>query len=293
MNFVLVGDLMVDIVTILQDVEIHYADDNRASVEIHGGGAAANVTAWMAVAGHHPTLHCAVGDDVIGRALVAELEQCGAMVRATFTQHPTAAVVALVHPNGERTMFPSADANAGLPGDALDAALLPGDHLHVSGYLLLRAHTRPAALQFIRAAKAIGATVSVDPASARLIDVMGVDAALDAMAGVDLLIGNELEAMTLTAADSAADAARMLAGRFPTAIVKLGAEGACAWVDGQLHEQPALTGPVVDTVGAGDAFAAGAIPVWKHGGSIDEVLRAGNVVGRAAVGQRGARPQRG
>lgn len=283
---------MVDIVTILQDSEIHYGDDNRARVEIHGGGAAANVTAWLAVAGHQPTLHCVVGDDVIGHGLVSELETNGATVRATYTDQPTAAVVALVHPNGERTMFPSASANFGLPANALDSALLPGDHLHVSGYLLLRDHTRNAALQYIRTAKAIGATVSLDPASARLIQLMGAEAALDAMCDVDLLIGNELEAIALTQATDACSAAERLAAHFPTAIVKLGPDGACTWIDGQCLHRPAFEAHVIDTVGAGDAFAAGAIVAWKAGQSLEDVLDAGNAFGRDAVEQRGARPHR-
>lgn len=292
MNFVLIGDLMVDIVTILQDADIHYGDDNRARVEIHGGGAAANVTAWMAVAGHHPTLHCVVGDDVIGHGLVAELESNGATVRATYSDQPTSAVVALVHPNGERTMFPSASANFGLPANALDAALLPGDHLHVSGYLLLRAHTRDAGMQYIRTAKALGATVSLDPASARLIQLMGADAALAAMRDVDLLIGNELEAIALTNAPDARTAVEMLGRRFPTAIVKLGPDGCATWVDGEYLHQPALPTEVIDTVGAGDAFAAGAIVAWKQGSTVPEILAAGNSFGRSAVQQRGARPPR-
>lgn len=283
---------MVDIVTILEDTDIHYGDDNRALVEMQGGGAAANVTAWLAVAGHRPTLYCAVGDDVIGHALVEDLERCGAIVRATRTEQPTGAVVALVHPNGERTMFPSATANFGLPATVLDAALLPHDHLHVSGYLLLREHTRAAALQYVSTARAVGASVSIDPASARLIEVMGASAALGTMRGADLLIANELEAMALTGTQTHEEAARRLADDFPTAIVKLGSHGACVWSEGELITVPAIPSDVVDTVGAGDAFAAGAIPAWKHGEPLQTVLEAGNAYGHLAVEQRGARPRR-
>ena len=288
MKYCIVGDLMVDVMTVLQDTVIHFGDDNRASVEIHGGGAAANVAAWMGSL--NPEFHCVIGDDVLGHALVADLEATGVIVRPIIGNAPTGAVVALVHRDGERTMFPSTGANAGLRSDVLDGRLDAGDHVHLSGYLLLRDHTRDIALHLISNAKQSGATVSLDPASARLIDVMGADAALRAMQGVDLLIGNEAEAMMLTGTATATDAAFLLSRNFPTAIVKLGADGACTVIDGELVTRAAIPSTVVDTVGAGDAFAAGAIPAWKAGKSIVEILDAGNLLGHRAVEQRGARP---
>lgn len=288
MKFSIVGDLMVDVVTVLQDASIHFGDDNRATVEIHGGGAAANVAAWMGSL--NPEFHCVIGDDVLGRALVADLEATGVVVKPIIGSTPTGAVVALVHRDGERTMFPSTGANAGLRADVLDGRIDPGDHVHLSGYLLLREHTRDTALHLISIAKRAGATVSLDPASARLIDVMGAEVALWAMQGVDLLIGNESEAMMLTGTATASDAAFVLSRNFATAIVKLGADGACAVVDGELVTRAAIPSTVVDTVGAGDAFAAGAIPAWKASKPIADILDAGNLLGHRAVEQRGARP---
>lgn len=288
MTYIIVGDLMVDVVAVLQDSAIHFGDDNRAIVEMHGGGAAANVAAWMGPL--QPEFHCVIGNDVLGHALVEDLRRNGVDVHPTIGTAPTGAVVALVHRDGERTMFPSTGANAGLSAAVLEGRVHDGDHVHISGYLLLREHTRHTALQLIRDAKAAGATVSMDPASARLIDVMGADAALDAMAGVDLILGNESEAMMLSGAATPSVAAHALARRFPAAIVKLGAAGACAVVDGELITSPAIDSDVVDTVGAGDAFAAGAIPAWKQRHSIADVLAAGNLFGHRAVEQRGARP---
>ena len=280
---------MVDVLTFLQD-DITYGDDNRANVEFAGGGVSANVAAWMTVAGERPVLHCAIGNDVIGDALVADLVRQGVDVRVVRTAGPTGAVVALVHPNGERTMFPSAGANTELPIDVIDLEVQPGDHVHVSGYFLLREHSRPAALHYIATAQQHGATVSLDPASARLIEVMGPDAVLTAMDGVDLVICNELEAMTLTGMTDHGSAARRLAERFPAAIVKLGADGSCSWTDGRLVTVPAVPSDVISTLGAGDAFDAAAIVAWKRGMPITDILAAGNHNGHLVVQQRGARP---
>lgn len=289
MKFLIVGDVMVDVLTFLQD-DIRFGDDNRATIEFAGGGVSANVAAWMAVAGERPVLHCAVGDDVVGQVLISDLERQGVLVKALRTSGPTGAVVALVHPNGERTMFPSAGANSQLPMDIIDLEVEAGDHVHVSGYFILREYSRAAALHYIAVARSNGATVSLDPASARLIEVMGADAVLDALRGVDLMICNELESMALTGAATHEEAAQLLAARFPTAVVKLGADGACCYADGRLTTAPAIPSQVVSTVGAGDAFDAAAIVAWKHGQPIEAVLAAGNHNGHLVVQQRGARP---
>lgn len=289
MRYLIAGDVMVDVLTFLQD-DIHYGDDNRATIEFAGGGVSANVAAWMTVAGERPVLHCAIGDDVLGQALVRDLQEQGVVVKAIRTAGPTGAVVALVHPDGERTMFPSAGANTSLPLDVLDKEVHAGDHVHISGYFLLRDYSRAAALHYIQTARAHGATVSLDPASARLIEVMGPAAVLDAMDGLDLMLCNEYEAMALTGRRSHEEAAEALGRRFPTAVVKLGADGACSWDGQRLLTVPAEPTEVVSTVGAGDAFDAAAIIAWKRGMPLADVLAAGNHNGHLVVRQRGARP---
>jgi 2-dehydro-3-deoxygluconokinase len=71
-------------------------------------------------------------------------------------------------------------------------------------------------------------------------------------AGLDeahLLLGSELDA---------GEAAQAIAALGPTqVIVKLGADGCLALIDGVRHDVPAVAVQVVDTVGAGDAFVAG------------------------------------
>jgi len=123
------------------------------------------VAAWLAVAKIRTALVARVGDDDRGRAAAEELRAAGVDARLTADpDRPTGTCVVLVAPEGERTMIPDAGAGNRLdPHDLPDDLLVPGRHLHVSGYSLLRAGSSAAARSAIQRARARGMTVSVDP----------------------------------------------------------------------------------------------------------------------------------
>ena len=252
MTLVVLGDLMVDVVARGSLVP---GGDAPAQITVSGGGSAANVAAWAAALGAPVALVCNVGDDERGRTAVAELE--GVEVHARIDrERPTGTCVVLVEPGGERTMLSDPGANdAPLPEIPL------GDHLHVAGYALVRDGPRASVLQAIERARAAGMTVSVDPSP--LVRP-------DAIPPVDLLLPNEREA-------------EGLAGEM---VVKLGARGA-RWGDLQVPAEPV---EVIDTTGAGDAFAAGLLTARLSGAGRREALEAGCAAAARAVARVGGRP---
>ncbi len=54
--------------------------------------------------------------------------------------------------------------------------------------------------------------------------------------------------------------------------------------------RPAAQVEVVDSTGAGDAFAAGFLPCWRTGSDLATALDAGNALGAQVVTRQGARP---
>jgi ribokinase len=257
MTLVVLGDLMVDVVTRVTD-PLAPGSDTPARISMQGGGSAANVAAWAAHLGTPVSLVCRVGRDARGRDAVDALRGVDVHVTVDY-ERPTGTCVVLVGPDGERTMLPDPGAN-----DAPLGEIPLGKHLHVVGYALLRDGPRASALAAIERAQAAGMTVSVDPSSWAMLRPGAIPA-------VDLLLPNEREAS-------------LVEGEM---VVKLGAGGA-RWGDLEVAAEPV---EVVDTTGAGDAFAAGFLGARLEGAGRRESLEAGCRVAARAVAQVGARPQ--
>jgi sugar/nucleoside kinase (ribokinase family) len=150
-------------------------------------------------------------------------------------------------------------------------------------------------LAALSAAAAAGCTVSVDPASTGPLARYGSGRWLADTAAATVLLPNADEARLLTGCADVRDAARALAARHEIVAVSLGADGAL-WACGDLLvHRPAHPTDVVDTTGAGDAFAAGLLSAWltaRNGGrDVDPAgaLDAGLALAAAVVRRPGAR----
>jgi sugar/nucleoside kinase (ribokinase family) len=278
---------MVDVVAQLSG-PLARGSDTPARIERHGGGQGANVATWLAACGVPVTFVGRAGDDALGREAVAELEAAGVDTRVALdTDRPTGTCLVLVEPGGERTMVPDPGAN-----DALVIDDVPeGTHLHLAGYTLLRKGSRAAGIHALTQARARGMTTSLDPSSAAPLAAVGATEFLAWAGPVDLLVANREEAALLSGHSDADHSARALTGVATEVVVKLGAEGA-AWSGGvEVRRRPAETVEVVDTTGAGDAFAAGLLSAWRPGGDPEAALAAGCRLAARAVAKPGARPR--
>jgi sugar/nucleoside kinase (ribokinase family) len=293
LDVLVVGDLMTDVVAAMSR-PLARDSDTPAAVTTHGGGSAANVAAWLAAQGVPTTYVGRVGNDVLGRDAVARLAAAGVDTRWVTTDPalPTGTCVVLVEPGGERSMLPDAGANDRLRPDDLRPDLFrPGRHLHLSGYTLLRDGSREAGLRALAQALEVGMTVSVDPSSEALLLGSGAARFLEATRGAHLLLPNAGEARCLTGERSPSRAAEALASTYGEVVVKLGREGA-RWQRGFITASAAAESraAVVDTTGAGDAFAAGFLATWLLHPEPESALAAGNRLAARAIGRVGARP---
>lgn len=287
---VCVGDVMVDVVARLTG-ELQPGSDRPAPINTIGGGAGANTAAWLVEAGAAATMVGQIGCDPFGLWLTAELTARG--VVDAMTRDPelaTGTCIVLVSADGERTMVPDAAANSALRADRLPVGVFAaGRHLHLSGYTLF-GPACAAGLRSLELARATGMTVSVDAASAAPLRDAGPRRFLDWVGSDALLLANRDEAFVLTGFDDPAQSVRSLAEVVGTAVVKVGGDGAL-WSDGsQVVRRPAQPVTVVDTTGAGDAFAAGFLATLLRDGDVGVALEHGHTLASIACRIVGGRP---
>jgi hypothetical protein len=285
-----VGDIMLD-VTAMTSGHISQALETRAVISTQGGGAAANVASWLAKEGTATFLIARVGDDAAGRVVLSELDQYGVShSNLVIAGAKTGVVIVLVDPLGERTMFPDSGANSGLtvadlpPLEEFTAA-------YFSGYAFVNPQSREGALQILKEVRAKGIPIFFDPSTVGVLMGVGLAQIRDWLTLVDVVILNEEEAQFITGFANVIEAAEDLLVLTPTVVIKRGAIGAlAAGRDVAVVQVPSVSTIVIDTTGAGDAFAAGFIRAWSHEMALVDALKAGARLGAQCVALVGSRP---
>lgn len=289
-DVLVVGDVNLDLL-VAPERPIERATDVAAEIRQRPGGAGANVAAGLARLGTSTTLAGCVGTNDAA-AVTHLLDRAGVQLALrTVNDARTGTVVAIIGPDGERSMASDRGANRALREADLGADLIAVHrHLHISAYAMFDPETRIAVRSAIERARAQGVTVSVDPASVGPLRAYGIAEFRADIDGIDLLLPNSEEAIALSGESEIESAARNLARAFPVVALTCGADGA-VWADQHdVLRRPAAVppGPVIDTTGAGDAFTAGLLTAWLAGQSPIACLDAGARTAAQIVARWGA-----
>ncbi len=299
-HVLVLGDADVDLTLFVPDRSGAAAAGGARVVReplVGSGGTAANTAAALGRLGVPVEFAGAVGDDAFGRRVIADLAAVGVSTRGVrVTDVPTCQVIAMVEPDGERSLVVwPADGGAlvDFRPDDLDAALVAGaSWLHTTGMCLRHEPVRGAVLSAMAAARAAGVPVSIDlnlRAELWGLDVerRAVIEAAVALADVVLGQGDE-ELVPLTGLQDVHAAAMALAAGTRTVVARLGAGGAVAVSpDGAFCAVPAFPVDAVNPIGAGDAFNGGFISARVEGRSLPDALRWGNAVAACKVASPG------
>ena len=252
---------------------------------ISPGGKGANAAAAAARAGATVVFVSAVGDDADGERAIATLraEGVGVDAVAVHDDAPTGAALIVTDAEGANLIAVAAGANGRVDPEHVARSLA---ELATTDVVLVSAEIPDAAIAAaVRAGAQSGAATVLDPAPARpsLLEAARIGA---------ILTPNESEALELTGCTDVEEAARHLAaltGR--AAVVTLGAAG-CLVADSGAVTRLAATpaDPIVDTVGAGDAFAGGLAAALARGEPLEKAVKAALGAAAASLGYAGARP---
>ena len=228
-----------------------------------GGGAV--VAVQLARLSGACTFYTALGEDERGAWSRRELERLGVRVEATTRAEPTRRAITLIDADGERTI-----ATLGRRLEPSAADRLPWNELEeIDGAYVTAGN--PGALREARRARVLVATSRAMPLLAE------ADVHLDAVvgSGSDPAERVDLDALThpphLVVRTQGA-----LGGRFETSDGRSGD-----------YEATAPPGPVIDTYGAGDSFAAGLTYALAAGLDLQEALALAARCGAWCVAGRG------
>ncbi|MGO4335650.1 carbohydrate kinase family protein [Labrys sp. KB_33_2] len=256
------GDINVDL-TLQVPTYPPEGGEGIAERQSHGlGGSATNTARILAGLGLPVHFIGKTGKDSWGDWCLGAMRQAGVetgWVRRDEAE-PTQLNVVVVSASGERTMFAYRGANVRLRADEVDPAALAGTALlHLSGYALLQAPQREAALCAVAQAASAGIPVSLDIPAGITGTIKEMVLAL--LPTIDTLFLGEADARLLGASTDgpALDrvARNLIEAGARNVVIKRGARGSLLHSRQHKFVSPAARIEAVDTTGAGDAFAAG------------------------------------
>jgi sugar/nucleoside kinase (ribokinase family) len=282
-----IGDLIEDVVVWLnteQRNQLNIGSDTDSVIVRTRGGSAANVAMFGALTGTPSRFIGQVGNDKLGEQLCASLRESGVDV-CTVAKGRTGSIVVLVQLNGERTFLTDR-------GVASELSVFEAQHLlgvsivHVPTYSLAHDPLATTAIQYIRAARAAGALISIDASSTAVLRDYGVEryAALIASIAPDVFMCNidEAELLTIDAVHPMPGTQLTVIKRGALPVIAITAAGAVTEV------APPSVANIVDTTGAGDAFAAGFLPIYSSSRNIANAITRGHSIAARVLRSPGA-----
>jgi fructokinase len=259
------------------------------------GGSAANTCAVAAALGARVGYLGKVAADALGRVFAHDIRAAGVHFPTPPLETgaaPTARCLILVTPDGQRTMNTFLGAAVHFAEGDVDAAeVARAGILYLEGYLFDPPAAQAAFRAAARAAHAAGRRVALT-----LSDPFCVHRHRDAFRAfvrteTDILFANEAEILALYETADFAEAAERAAAEVSLAALTRSERGSVLLSGSARHEVAAAPATVVDTTGAGDAYAAGVMAALARGLPLPECGRWGSVAAAEVIGHFGARPQ--
>ena len=269
-------------------------DEMGAGIEA-SGGSAANTMACLASYGGTGSFIGKVKDDTLGKVFRHDMNATGIHFNtpAANDAKPTARCLVLVTPDAERTMntFLGACTELG-PEDVEPGEIAKAQVTYLEGYLWDPPRAKEAFLKAAKAAHDAGRKVALSLSDKFCVD-RHRDEFLDLVENhVDILFANEEEITALYQVDNFDDAFQHVRGHLQIAALTRGAQGSVVVTPEETHIVDAeKISRVVDTTGAGDAFAGGFLFGLTQGKDMSTCARLGGIAAAEVISHFGARPE--
>jgi ribokinase len=280
-EIVAVGRINVDVIMRVSRIPAKNEHVTSRQGLISFGGSASNFAAQTARLGVGTGIVGCVGDDFYGQQALKDLSSAGVDTSSILVldNQPTGIFFLAEQKNGDRVVVSEPGANRFLEKHVLDEDfLMKSTVVHLAGAFPMMTSR----IQEVSTAN--GMIFSFDPGrAAGSLDFKSI------LRRTDLLFLNQGELRDYFKINPNEKALKALAKTIPgIVIVKKGEKGAVATDGFEYCSSPVFDVPAIDTLGAGDAFAAGFVTAWTRSERIEQALHVGNAVAALTITKAGA-----
>ena len=260
--------------------------------KISSGGSAANTIHGASLLGAKSYYLGRVANDSHGKHYTEDMQNCGVGFSGPGSdEQGTGTCVVLITPDTERTMLTHLGVSSSLHPENVDETIVKNSRsVYVEGYLWTGDGTREAGQHMAGIAKKEGIPVSFTLSDAFVVNSFKESLIEFIDSYVDILFCNEVEAQAMTGESDSLSAFKKLQATVDTVFLTLGSKGSLVGKGGQ-EPVEVKTFPVkaVDTTGAGDLFAAGALYGVLNNHSLEESAVIGSYCAAQVVSHMGGR----
>ena len=257
------------------------------------GGSAANTIAGLASLGGSGVFVGKVHNDRMGEVFRNDIHAIGVSYDTlpTVSGPPTATSMVLVTPDAKRTMQTFLGACVDLGPEDIDLEQIADAEItYLEGYLWDPPAAKEAFLKAADAAHQAGRKVSLSLSDPFCVDRHREDFLDLAEHHVDILFANEEEIMTLYQVENFNDALQAVRSHCEVAALTRSEKGSVVVSGDEVHMVDAeVVDTLVDTTGAGDAYAAGLLFGLTSGRDLFTSARIGGICAAECISHLGAR----
>jgi sugar/nucleoside kinase (ribokinase family) len=283
-------------VPLYEDMVLHAAARRESLLQM-SGGSAANTAVVASMLGAHSAFLGKVRDDELGSVFGRDIRSVGVqfdVALADGESDPTGRCLINVTSDAERTMCTYLGAARGLrvpDMNAAEAALRSARVTYLEGYLWDEREARAALEHAISVVHDAGNWFSLTLSDPFCVDRFRSEWLELIPSSVDVLFGNELEVMSLFETTDLSSALHQLQSMVSVAAVTQGSKGCWIVAEDLIAEVAAYPVPhVIDTTGAGDAFAGGFLAGLVRNVELERCAELGGLAAAEVISHLGARP---
>jgi sugar/nucleoside kinase (ribokinase family) len=287
------GNVTLDVICKTIDDVPRYDSISFQEAAVTPGGCGSNTAIGLAGQGERVYLIACTGDDDVAEILFRYWERVGVDTRFVdqFPGMGSGISIGLIDSEYQPRFIHTAGANVNLRMESLNIDLLTQQKIrfmHVAGFFVLPGLLDQNFAPALNRVQSAGVFTSLDVVTSPAME--NPEYLWPLLPFLNVFMCNLREAEILTGSDDPASASEVLHEKGATAvIIKLGSKG--CWLSesgrGVLIPAPSVE-TVVDTTGAGDAFAAGLLAALRKGNDLFGACQAGILLGSRTVQFLGA-----